>query len=116
MVALLLVWDVYGWAPIPKICGTIAARIDLRHGRYKQLGYGLPVRWRSVYEESLRKQYGVDFEAVAGCTISPSQKAYVDGYNRVSERAVNNKYGHDVFKGVSDQAMNDWKRDHHSSW
>jgi hypothetical protein len=111
-VVFLLVWDVCGWAPIPTIRGTISARIDVKHGRYKQLGYGLPVPWRAGYEILLRKRYGVEAEVIAGCVVTRYLKDYVAAYNEVSEGAANIRYEHDVFKEVSDEAMSDWKREH----
>jgi hypothetical protein len=113
--ALLNVWGVYGWAPIPQIRGGIAARIDVKHGHFKELGYGLPVPWRPAYERLLRKRYGIEFETVAGCLVSPYLEKYVVAYNEVSEGAVNRKFGHDVFKELLDEASSDWKRAHHST-
>ena len=114
-VLLLLVWDVDGWAPIPSIRGTIEARIDVKHSRYKELGYGLPVAWRPRYETLLRQRYGVEFEAVSGCIVWKSLEDYVASYNQVSMTAANLKYGRDIFKEVSDEAKNDWERQRESS-
>lgn len=109
---LLLVWcDVYGWSPIPEIRGRIKARIDVAHGRYRELGYGLPVPWLPAYESLLRKRYGVEFEAVSGCIVWKSLENYVAAYNGVSETAANRKFGHDIFKEVSEEARKTWELD-----
>src|SRR3954454_1035585 len=102
--ALLIAWYLYGCQPIPKVCGTIAAQIDLTRGRYKQLRYGLPFPWSASYAQSLRRRYGVKTEAVAGCDVSPFIRRYVAAYDKVSEAAVNKRFGHDVFKEVRSEA------------
>lgn len=115
LVLLLLAWDVNRWVPIPRIRGNIEARLDVKHGRYQELGYGLPVPWRPRYETLLRQRYGVEFEALAGCVVSKSLVDYVAAYNEVSMDAADRKFGHDIFKEVSDEAEKEWERQHESS-
>jgi hypothetical protein len=110
--ASLIAWYYYGCQPIPKFCGTIAAQMDATRGRYKQLRYGLPFPWSAIYAQSLRKRYGVETEAVAGCDVSPFIRRYVAAYDKVSEAAVNKRFGHDVFKEVRNEAQSDWTREH----
>lgn len=112
---LLLAWDAVGWVPFPGIQGNIEARIDIAHGRFRELGYGLPYRWTPVYKTLLRDRYGVEFNAVAGCIVSKSLEDYVAAYNKVSLSAANLKFGHDIFREVSEEARKDWEREHEPS-
>jgi len=74
-------------------------------GHYRLLTYGLPVSWLPQYAVLLRKRYGVEVHAVAGCVVSPALISYVDNYDRVSTAAVNRKFGHDVFKECAEDAQ-----------
>jgi len=78
--------------------GHLAARWDIRHGRYKVLTYGLPDRGYSEYARHLQQSYGIDLRPAAFCTASQPLMAYVDNYDEVSIPAAKRKFGHDVFK------------------
>jgi hypothetical protein len=42
--------------------------------------------------------------AVAGCIVSDSLIAYVEGYHSVVAKAAKRKFGHDVFKECAEDA------------
>jgi hypothetical protein len=94
----IVVWDSYAWRPIPRISGRHDARNDLAHGRFRILGYGLPAKGLPVYIALLRQQYEVEYDHVAGCTVSQETIDYVDAYDEVSAAAINRKFGHDVVR------------------
>lgn len=79
------------------------------------LGTDCPLVGVQVNEALLRQRYGVEFKAVSGCIVWKSLEDYVAAYNGVSENAANRKFGHDIFKEVSEEARNDWEREHESS-
>lgn len=73
------------------------------------LAFGLPVNpvlgtntlsteWEPDYGQCLRQRYGVEFRRVTGCVGTKSEFAYYDSYNAVSEAAIKQKFGHDVFE------------------
>lgn len=103
LIVLIWVWD--GSASIR---GKLAARIDLRRGRYEVLGYGLPTPSRPQYASCLHKRYNVGFRAVAGCIVSQPLVSYVDGYDSVVAEVVTRRFGHDVFKECSEEAERNW--------
>ena len=84
--------------------GELVARYDVSHGHYEVQGYGRPAPWRSVYVRLLHERYGVKFRTVAGCIVSTALVNYVNGYNRASTAAINQRFGHDVFKEYSEEA------------
>jgi hypothetical protein len=112
MVILLFMWDSSGWWPIPSIRGQHDARVDVAHGNYKVLTYGIADPSRSEYSTQLRQRYSVELHAVAGCTVSKSLVDYVAAYNEVSIAAVKNKFGRDIFKETYDEAVKNWKLAH----
>jgi hypothetical protein len=110
LAALLIVWCDSGWWPLASAYGEHNARIDVAHGRYEVLTYGLADQSRSEYATLLHQRYGVELRAVAGCIVSKSLQDYVDAYDRISIEAVNRKFRHDVFKETRDEAEKNWKR------
>lgn len=92
------------------IRGNQAARIDIHRGRYQVLGYGLPTAWRPEYARCLQDHYGIEFRAVASCTVSKSLVAYVDAYDSVISAATYRKFGHDVFRECAEDAEKKWER------
>jgi hypothetical protein len=107
---LLLVWDDDGWRPIPSVRGRIDAKNDLAHGRFKDLGYGLPFGGADEYARLLKERYGIDFHYVDFCTVSKPTRDYADAYDEVSIAAAKRKFGRDVFKDAYDQAVKDWSQ------
>lgn len=101
----LIVWDHCGYYPLPEMSGRIDAKIDLAHGRYRELGYGLPPPRMPEYISLLRQRYGVEYDAVAGCTVSKDLVDYVDAYDEVSTAAISRRFGHDIFKEVADETI-----------
>src|SRR5207247_6284709 len=99
IVALLI--SSWMWGLSAGIRGNLAARIDVRRGRYQVLGYGLPSPSRPEYARCLRDRYGIEFRAVAGCIVSDSLISYVNGYHSVVAEATTRKFGHDVFTECS---------------
>jgi len=89
----------------------VAARLDVRHGRYKLLVYGLPPAWRPEYKQLLKQRYGIEMNAVASCTPSGPLRSYVAAYDEVSTIAANRKYGHDVFRECAEDAEKIWARE-----
>jgi len=63
------------------------------------------MRWRPEYTRLLQQRYGIEERMVAGCSVSESLLAYAVGYNTVSVRAANRKFGHDIFKETMADAI-----------
>lgn len=88
------------WVFSAGLRGDIHARYDVAHGHYVIHLYGLPVATFSQYQQLLRKRYGIEVKAM-GCILPMT--SYYDSYDRVVIAAANQKFGHNVFKEVSDQ-------------
>lgn len=94
----------------PSVCGARGkrdARSDIARGHYAVLQYGLPVQpavgtdeqnteWWSEFDQCLRQRYGIEYRKL-GCVGIKSEFAYYDSYNAVSNAAIKQKFGHDVF-------------------
>jgi hypothetical protein len=109
---LLLAWDFSGWWPIPSIRGQHAAHIDISHGYYKELGYGLPFLGSDEYARLLQERYGIELHYVDFCTVPKSLRDYSDAYNQVSMAAAESKFGRGIFKETYDEAVKNWKLAH----
>lgn len=92
------------WSATASVRGRMAARFDLRRGRYKILSYGLPPLWLPEYARLLKERYGVELHPVAGCIVSKTLFSYVDSYDDVVVAEVNHNFGHDVFKECAEDA------------
>ena len=92
-----------------EIRGGLVASFDLARGHYEVLGFGLPAPWFSEYTRLLRERYGIEERSVAGCIVYGSLVAYADGYNTVSMRAANYKFGRDVFQESNADARKSWE-------
>ena len=92
------------------IWGELLARVDVAHGRYFELGYGLPAPWVPEYTRLLRERYGVEHRPVAGCLVSQSLISFVRAYNSVSTAAAKRRFGHDIFKESCNDARRNWEQ------
>jgi hypothetical protein len=100
------------WLESASARGRWVARFDLARGHYVVLGYGLPPRGVAEYKQILRERYSVEYRQVALCIVSRSLVSYADAYDQVSAAAIENKFGHDVFKKSWDEADRKWEDKH----
>ncbi len=98
-----------GWELAAPIRGGLAAGFDVMRGHYKISSFGLPTPWRPEYSRLLRERYGIEDQVVAGCIVSSSLVAYVEGYNAISMSAANRKFGRDVFQESAADASRKWQ-------
>jgi hypothetical protein len=92
--------------------GRWAANRDLANGRFLILGYGLPPRGVIEYRQILAERYGVEYQQVAACIVSPTLVSYADAYDRVSEQAIQQKFGQDIFKRSWAEANRRFQENH----
>jgi hypothetical protein len=114
-IATIVVLPVLGyeiWSASASARGKWAAQIDLAHGYYRVLGYGLPPAGVDEYKDLLAKRYGVEYRQVALCIVSEPLVSYVEAYDEVSGAAIKHKFGSDVFKKTWDEATKMWQQKH----
>jgi hypothetical protein len=92
--------------------GMLAAHIDHERGRHEVQVIGYPCPWESEYDSLLRSRYGVELRTVAGCVVSEDLCWYVSGYNSVSRRLANERYGKDIFAECAADAEALWIAQH----
>jgi hypothetical protein len=85
------------WFHSPSLRGSVAAHIDVEHGRYEIQTFGLPAPWSPQYSRLLYTRYGVRSRAVAGCMVDSTQVSYVEAYDSVVADAAMRRFGHDIF-------------------
>jgi hypothetical protein len=98
------------WFFTASIRGQTAAHIDVALGHYEVQGYGLPGPERDEYALLLQSRYGIRFRTVAGCIVSPSLLAYLNGYNEVVRNRANRKFGRDVFEESYQEALQHYQQ------
>ena len=91
--------------------GERDAQVDLSHGSYKQLIYGMPGPSILNYQKAMEARYNVHV-VLRGCVSSEAMRAYASAYNKVSAENVNRRFGHDIFAETANQASADWDRTH----
>jgi hypothetical protein len=109
---LVLALALWAWDTSGSIRGQIVARYDLARGHYRIFVVGLPVVYRPEYGRLLHERFGVEMRVAAGCVVTDSLLAYVDGYDRTSMAATNRKWGRDVFQESFEEAGRVWSQTH----
>lgn len=99
------------WSSLPAKLGWAAATLDTTFGRYQVLRYGLPMPWHNEYRELMRKRYGVDVRAIAGCVVFGALVDYASAYNSVSTDAIKRKYGQDIMERTAREVGSSWRRE-----
>jgi len=82
--------------PFAHLRGTLAARWDISHGRYRILTYGLASLDRGEYARTVRDRYGVEIRTIAGCRVDDSLVDYARGYDVAMKAALQQHYKRDV--------------------
>lgn len=77
--------------------GARDAEEALRRGSHILLTYGLPVASLEEYRTVLQEDYGVTLRTVAGCIVDDNLLRYVDAYNAVMSRDLEQRFGRNVF-------------------
>jgi hypothetical protein len=75
----------------------LEAKIDHMFGRYEVRSYGFPIRvFNEEYCTLLQQRYGVEVVQVGGCDVFPPDQWHADGYNLVSKKLLNRKFGKNI--------------------
>jgi hypothetical protein len=82
------------------------AEADIRRGHLKLKGYGKRIAWADDYERTLKRRYGIESVAVAGCVVTPELVSEVNGYNDVATARIEKRFG----RGVLDRVAGDVER------
>lgn len=99
-----------------RTAGVIVANIDTMFGRYRIKCCGMPAANFPIMGKLLRTHYGVERDAIAGCTVTVWQNGYSSGYNSVSAKRIQKKFKKDyLFEEVSYLAQRMWEDRHRGS-
>jgi hypothetical protein len=105
--ALAVAW----WlTPYPR--GALAAWADHARGHLEVKVYGEPCPWDHAYARLLKERYGVEFNRVAYCVVTPGLVSYVRGYNSISVPRLNGRFGRDIFGECAAEAEAAWTQEH----
>ncbi len=74
------------------------AQTDLENGTLLIQVYGGPVTTYDPVERNLQELYGIQYNRVAGCVVSPEQLTYADTYNAIALPAFEDMFGEDFQK------------------
>lgn len=89
--------------------GAIAAHRDISAGNYRAI---IPRRpWHKELAALLLNRYGIESKVYSGgCFPLIIEMTYYSGYRSVMERAIKEKYGHDVVKECTEEARSSWEK------
>lgn len=76
--------------------GMAMACLDHARSYYEEQRYGLPLFFDGDDVDQRRQEYGVTVR-YSGCEYHPAVEWYAAGYNAVSHRLLNEKFGKDIF-------------------
>ncbi|MBI5766306.1 MAG: hypothetical protein HZA93_00810 [Verrucomicrobia bacterium] len=90
--------------------GRQEANEHFQRGRMVILSYGLYLPWDEIEREIWKRDYNVEYTALAGCIVSEPLVAYVEAYNQVMRDHIKTRFGSDVFALVGKQAREEFDR------
>ena len=100
----LLLFILWYAAAFPR--GYVEAKIDVARGRYYVKTAGHIPGWWGLATQKLRDRYGIVMDPVAACEVWPWDDWYMHGYNRVSEPAIESRFGdavNECFREASEE-------------
>jgi hypothetical protein len=87
------------WPAAPGAAGRDAAERDIAAGKLRLKSYSPPAPpWYQEYVRLLQTRHGIEIEGVAGCDVSETFVACVEGYNERMLREIRNRFGADVLE------------------
>lgn len=101
----------WSYTRIPYAKGRARAKDDLKAGRVILKTFGPPAKWRGIYAEILKSEYGVTLEAVADGNISAKQREEIRGYNSVVKEELRKRHGRDFLDMVIERAKDAFVRE-----
>jgi hypothetical protein len=75
--------------------GVAVATTELRRGKFKVMGFGMPSEAMDKIYQSELGRYGVSWEPY-GHSMEDSMAGYVEGFNSTMEQAIAIKHGADI--------------------
>jgi hypothetical protein len=88
--------------------GGAEATHDLQNGRLAIETYGLPMP--QEYAQILRARYDIEVRPIAGDTdVTAKVIGHKQGYNEVSEREINRRFGDGVIEQAAEEALKHWR-------
>lgn len=91
------------------IKGKSEAEQDLSKGKLKVVTIGTEMLYGKIYREILLNEYEIEVRNL-GCLISDKDREFADGYNQISEIAIEQRYGKGVLKNVEQRATEETDR------
>jgi hypothetical protein len=101
---VLFVTLVYVWSVLAPARGRLAAKIDLWHGKYVYLIYGLEPPERREIARLLQERYRIELRTVAGDIVSQDLVSNVRSYNEVMDATIKSRFGNDVYEECAQAA------------
>lgn len=92
--------------------GQEEARKDINAGESKYLLYGQPQAHDRLFAEILKEDYKITLVIVGGCTVAQDARDRADGYNKVMQGHLAEKWKKDVIKEAEAKARRQWEQEH----
>lgn len=83
--------------------GANEARDDIRREHLELRGYGLPAPWVADYARLLKERFGVGYNPVAGCVVSPDLVRKTGAYNGVMTAEIERRHGAGVLDRLREE-------------
>jgi hypothetical protein len=84
--------------------GRADAENDLKNNRLTLESFGLPAPYFGEYTRLLRERYHLELRQVAGCVPDGRIIGHARGYNEVSMKEIERRYGKDILEQAGSEA------------
>ena len=92
--------------------GRSMAEADINERHLTLKGYGRREPWYDDYARALKRRYGVELVAVAGCVVDGYLVSEVRGYNDVVTARIEQRFGRGVLDRLSREVERRYWRRH----
>ncbi|MGI8668744.1 MAG: hypothetical protein ACR2J3_02735 [Aridibacter sp.] len=89
--------------------GKEEALEDIEANKLKLKVSGLKVRWFQEWRKILSDEFGVEIDVIAGCMVLDKDSDYAGGYNEISEKELEKRFGNDILEKTLEKAKSIWE-------
>jgi len=92
--------------------GAKEAKQDIRRDAPSLKAYGLPHHATERYAKLLKERLGVEFDPIAGCSVTANLIKYANSYNSVTQEYIAKRFGPHALEELWKQAVEEEESSH----
>lgn len=95
------------------VYGRLSAKYDISRGHFEIQKYGLMRGPLPIYSKILKDRYNVRCPSISGCMVTPAEVQFKNAYNSVSQPAIIEHFGKDIFTESMRAAEEEFRAKYH---